>query len=135
MRAVVAAGHFDIVSDEPTSAGGDDTGPTPTDLFLASLASCFALALAWAAQRAGTELPGLEVHVTGTYDGPRFSEIELEVGTRASADVVDGLLPEAERVCYVTNSLRHPPRLRFRTCPTPPPGTDGERGTGREASP
>ncbi|HSE07494.1 MAG TPA: OsmC family protein [Nocardioidaceae bacterium] len=111
MRAVVEAGRFDVVSDEPLSAGGSDTGPTPTDLFLASIASCFVLALVWAARRAGHELPGLQVRVVGTYAGPRFSRVEIEVSSDASGAVVDDLLPEAERVCYVTNSLRNPPEV------------------------
>jgi organic hydroperoxide reductase OsmC/OhrA len=35
---------------------------------LASLSSCFALALAWAAGKQGVELPHLEVTATGHYD-------------------------------------------------------------------
>lgn len=133
MRAVVEAGHFDIVSDEPLSAGGSDTGPTPTDLFLASIASCFVLALAWAARHADKELPGLQVRVVGTYSGPRFSRIEIEVSSDAPGTVVDDLLPEAERVCYVTNSLRNPPELHVervvKSAPSPrkAPSADGGR--------
>lgn len=114
MRAVVRAGHFDLVVDEPRSAGGEDTGPQPTDMFLASIASCFALAMAFAARRAGLELPRLAVRVSGTYDGPRFSRVDVEVRCAAPDDVVADLLPEAQRVCYVTNTLREAPELCFR---------------------
>ena len=112
MRAVVRAGEFQVVADEPHSAGGSDTGPQPTDLFLASIASCFALAMAWAAGKRGVELPSLQVRVTGTYDGPRFSRVDVEVLSSAPPPVLDELLPEAERVCYVTNTLREAPQLR-----------------------
>jgi putative redox protein len=111
MRAVVEAGEFRVVSDEPPSAGGSNTGPQPTDLFLASIASCFVMAIAWTARRRGLHLPDLQVSVVGTYDGPKFSHIDIEVVTRASTEVLDELLPRAERVCYVTNTLREPPRL------------------------
>jgi putative redox protein len=114
MRAVVRAGPFDIVVDEPPSAGGEGSGPQPTDVFLASIASCFALAMAFAARRRGYALPEMEVEVTGFYDGPRFSRIDVEVACAADASVLDELLPEAQRVCYVTNTLREVPRLHFR---------------------
>ena len=103
--------EFQVVADEPHSAGGSDTGPQPTDLFLASIASCFALAMAWAAG-SGRRLPSLQVRVTGTYDGPRFSRVDVEVLSSAPPPVLDELLPEAERVCYVTNTLREAPQLR-----------------------
>ena len=35
----VAVRQFEIVSDEPPTAGGADAGPTPTELFLASLST------------------------------------------------------------------------------------------------
>jgi uncharacterized OsmC-like protein len=112
MRAVVRTGAFDVVADEPPSAGGLDSGPQPTDLFLASIASCFALAIAWTADKQGVELPPLRVRVTGTYDGPRFSAVDIEVHSSPRTPVPDDLLREAERVCYVTNTLRAPPQLR-----------------------
>lgn len=117
MRAVVEAGAFSIVSDEPRSAGGDDTGPQPTDLFLASIASCFVLAVAWAARKRGVELADLQVRVVGTYAGPKFSQIDIDVVSEAPAAVLDELLPQAERVCYVTNTLREPPRIRVGRSP------------------
>jgi putative redox protein len=32
-------GH-ELVSDQPREDGGEDTGPTPTELFIAGLAAC-----------------------------------------------------------------------------------------------
>ena len=46
-RATVTAGPFTLTVDEPPSAGGTHTGPMPTEYLLASLASCYALAVAW----------------------------------------------------------------------------------------
>jgi putative redox protein len=93
------------VVDEPTSAGGGGLGPMPTDLFLASLSSCYALALAWAARKHGFELPDLEVTATGTYQGQRFSTIELVVTTSLSDDLLGPLIEPARRVCYVSNTV------------------------------
>lgn len=106
-RCDVQAGSFELVVDEPPSAGGTGLGPMPTDLLLASLSSCYALALAWAARKRGFELPDLEVTATGTYAGQRFATLELTVTTSLSAERVTPLLEPARRVCYVSNTLTH----------------------------
>ncbi len=99
-------GHV-LVVDEPTSvAGGGNAGPQPTGLFLASLSSCFALAVAWAARKRDLELPGLQVKATGVYDGPRFSRVRLEVSVDSDPDTVRPLLERAKQFCYVSNTLR-----------------------------
>jgi len=40
-RVSMQAGHHDVVADEPEPAG--DTGPSPFELYLASLGSCTAI--------------------------------------------------------------------------------------------
>src|SRR5215471_1385179 len=77
------AAGFELVVDEPESVGGTGTGPMPTEYFLAAMASCYALALRWSADKRGVRLPDLAVTATGTYDGPRFSRVVLDVATSA----------------------------------------------------
>ncbi len=101
------AGSFALVVDEPTSAGGTGLGPMPTDLLLASLSSCYALALAWAARKRGFELPDLEVTATGTYQGLKFAALELAVSTSLDVGRLTPLLEPARRVCYISNTLAH----------------------------
>jgi uncharacterized OsmC-like protein len=105
----VKTGEFTTRVDEPSSVGGSDTGPQPTDLLLASVASCFVLALVYSARKRDIALETVEVAVTGTYDGPRFSDIAIEVLTPLPD--AEKLIASAERVCYVTNTLRKPPNI------------------------
>ena len=42
----IAAGPHLVRSDEPTAAGGTETGPTPYDLFLSALGSCSSMTVA-----------------------------------------------------------------------------------------
>lgn len=49
-------GHHDLTSDEPEASGGDDTGPNPYDLLMASLASCTAMTMRWYADHKKIDL-------------------------------------------------------------------------------
>lgn len=115
LRAVVTAGEFEMVVDEPESVpGGTNQGPQPTDMFLASIASCFTIAMAYSAAKRGIALAGLHVETTGTYDGPRFSAIRVTVTTTApQGDELAKLMTAAERVCYVTRTLATSPEIEI----------------------
>ena len=93
------------------SIGGTGLGPMPTDLLLASLSSCFALALVWAAGKRDVALPDLEVTATGQYEGQKFGALLLSVRTGADPDLVTPLLERAKRVCYVSNTFAHVPEI------------------------
>jgi len=108
-RCRVTAAGFDLVVDEPESAGGTGAGPMPTEYLLAAMSSCYALALSWSAGKRGVHLPDLAVTATGTYDGPRFSRLVLEVTTSAPAEVVSPLIEPALRACYVSNTIASSP--------------------------
>ncbi|GAC1388783.1 MAG: hypothetical protein NVSMB4_14930 [Acidimicrobiales bacterium] len=114
-RCEVSARQHRILVDEPTTVGGTDTGSTPTELFLASLGSCFALALGHVAAKRGLELGAVDIDVTGIYDGPSFRSLTLDVRVETpDPDGVDDLLERARKVCYVSNTLAHPPEVIVR---------------------
>lgn len=108
-RATVTAGDFTFGVDEPESAGGTDTAPMPTDYLLGAAASCYALALQWAATKHQVTLPDLKVTATGEYDGARFSEIRLLVESTLAREQLEPLLEPAHQVCYVSNTLAERP--------------------------
>jgi putative redox protein len=106
-RCTVASRQFRIRIDEPESAGGEDSGPQPSEVFLASLAGCFTLALYHEAKKRNIELPDITVRATGTYQGPGFGRLVVEVKSGAEPDVIESLIEPAKRVCYVSNTLRN----------------------------
>lgn len=103
---VDARGH-QIAVDEPLHDGGGDAGAMPTELLGAALASCFCLALAFAAGKRGRQLPGLRVVVRGQRAGRelRYGRFDVE----AQADVPDeelaALIEPARRLCWVSNTV------------------------------
>jgi putative redox protein len=55
--------HHTLVADEPESAGGSDSGPSPTELLALSLASCTAVTVEMYADRKGWDLGSVDVEV------------------------------------------------------------------------
>jgi putative redox protein len=117
--------QFEIIVDEPPSAGGTDTGPMPTELFLSSLASCFTLALYHAARKRSIELPDLSVKVAGRYKGLRFEHITVEVSSTHPREQLETLIEPAIRYCYVSQTLKEQPQLTYGVSHSVrPPATD-----------
>jgi putative redox protein len=107
LRCEVAAGPFRIPVDEPESVGGTGAAPQPTDLLLASAASCFTLAFVHSAAKRGIPLTDLRVDVVADYAGRSFSALRIGVAaTGPDPQDIARLLESAARACYVTNTLR-----------------------------
>ncbi len=115
---ITVRGH-DITIDQPLEDGGGDTGPTPSELFVASLAGCVGYFAERFLVRHDIPAAGLGVHATYAYaeDAPsRVSSIELQLA------VPDGFpeskIPALMRVvdrCTVHDSLRQAPQVRIAT--------------------
>jgi putative redox protein len=63
--------------DEPLEAGGEGTGPRPTQLLGASLAGCIAITVEMYAERKGWDVGAIEVDVEMSYEGPVPSSFEV----------------------------------------------------------
>lgn len=55
--------YHSLVADEPIELGGNDLGPTPTELIAAGLASCTTITVTMYAKRKGWPLAGISVDV------------------------------------------------------------------------
>ncbi len=61
---VVSNGKHTFLADEPKSVGGEDLGPTPYDLLLASLGTCTAMTLRMYSNRKKWDLKDIKVHLS-----------------------------------------------------------------------
>jgi uncharacterized OsmC-like protein len=111
---VETRGHV-IAVDEPVEDGGTNAGVMPTELLAASIASCFCLALAFAAGKRGRELPGLEVGVRRVRAGRelRYERFEVEARAEVPEEELAALMEPARRVCWVSNTLAHGVELSY----------------------
>jgi putative redox protein len=113
-------GH-ELLTDQPVEEGGEDTAPTPTELFLASLAACAGFYAERFLRRHELPTEGLVIACewAWAHDPMRVGGVELTVDA-------PGLTPERyqafERViehCTIHNTLRKPPEVRFKVLTEP----------------
>jgi putative redox protein len=124
-----------LLCDQPVPDGGDDQGPTPTELFVGSLAACVAFYTRRFLARHGLDAAGLRVEAAFTMSTDRPARVDtitlrlllpqpLEPNRRRA------LLAIADH-CTVHNSLRTPPDVQVTlaepadTSPAPPPTLGG----------
>lgn len=71
----------ELIVDEPVAVGGTDTGPRPTQLLGASLASCIAITIEMYARRKEWEIGKVEVTVEIEYEGhvPRSFDVAVDL--------------------------------------------------------
>jgi uncharacterized OsmC-like protein len=115
--AIDVRGHR-ITVDQPSYAGGEDTAPTPTELFVASLASCVGFYARRYLARHDLSTEGLRV--TSRFEiGGRPARV-----TTLTIDVdAPGLPPERREAfqavishCTVHNTLHEPPAVPITVC-------------------
>ncbi len=112
--------QHELYADQPLDGGGDDTAPTPTELFLGSLAACVAFYAERYLRRQGVSTEGLSVRCDWTWasDPIRVGTVEIKVDAPTlPPDRQDAFLRIIER-CPIDNTLRQPPAVRF-TVATP----------------
>jgi putative redox protein len=105
-----------VTVDQPLSNGGDDSAPTPTELFVASLTSCVAFYAHRYLVRHGIPSNGLSVSADFSMASrpARVGEVDitLKVPEGLPTERRDGLLAVASH-CTVHNTLKLPPAVRI----------------------
>ena len=100
----ITAGEHRLTSDEPVSAGGADTGPTPYALLLAALGSCTSMTVGMYAKRKQWPLE----HVT-----VRLRHSRVHVQDCANCETSDTKLNVIERDIELEGPLDQDQRARL----------------------
>jgi len=120
--AITARGHV-VLTDQAVADGGTDAAATPTELLVASLASCVAFYTGRYLLRHGLDRAGLAVtaEFAMAADRPaRVSAVRLRITVPAGvpAQRTDALLAVASH-CTVHNTLRQQPDVSIELAGTP----------------
>ena len=92
----ISVGPHRLLADEPTSAGGDDSGPSPYDLLTAALGACTAMTLRLYADR--KQLPLDRVRVTLRHN-------KIHASDCAECETKEGRIDRIERVIELDGPL------------------------------
>lgn len=109
-----ARGHK-IICDQPIDNHGDDEGMTPSELLLASLATCSGFYAVQYLKTRKLSSEGLRVKVTAgkAKDPARMDQfvIEVEVPGLADPHHIEGVRRSVDK-CLIKNTLKVPPSLQ-----------------------
>jgi uncharacterized OsmC-like protein len=113
-RFDIEIGGHTITVDQPVGNGGEGTAPTPTELLVASLASCVAFYARRYLTRHGLDTEGLAVQAAYQLDDrpARVASMDLQLTVPAGTPQsrIQPLLAVASH-CTVHNTLRDPPHI------------------------
>ena len=114
----ITFGEHSVVVDQPVKAGGTDTGPTPTELFIAGLAGCIGY-YAGRYLRANGLPDQVTVHTRYKWALPptKVTRIQLSVEAPGLPAGHEAAFHEAIEHCSVHNTLREPPAVEITLAP------------------
>jgi uncharacterized OsmC-like protein len=125
---VTGQGGQVVIADEPDAAGGDDLGPTPYELLLASLGACTAMTLRLYADRKQWPLDGVRIRLNhervyqadcddcatdgATPAGARIERITREIELLGPLDDAQrARIMEIAAKCPIHRTLQAAPRI------------------------
>ncbi len=107
------AGSHTLISDQPASNGGEDTGMTPPELMLSALGTCAGYYAAQYLSARSLPAEGLEIRVTAekATQPARLGSFRIEVTMPALDEKHQAGLHRAVKACLIHNTLLHTPEI------------------------
>lgn len=131
-KSKVSIRDFELIIDQPKGFGGSNSGPKPSEIVLAALASCQEVTYRLYADALSIPLNGVRIELKGIQDlrgflgldakiYAGFQEVRGTVFLDSSADDADleRLRDAVERHCPVLDDLRRPVDVEIKMCRDP----------------
>jgi ribosomal protein S12 methylthiotransferase accessory factor len=110
--------NFYIKTDQPVEAGGDDSAPSPFDLFLASIGTCAGIYVKGFCDQRNITTDKIRILQTMEYDKDtrliRKISIEIVLPPDFPEKYKDAVINSAN-LCAVKKHLKNPPQIEVRT--------------------
>ncbi len=117
-RVYAQDGRFTIQTDQPMRSGGEESAPTPFDLFLASIGTCAGIYALGFMQQRGVDPQGSRLTMRTHYDPAAglIDRIELELKTPPGfPDRYRDAIINSMNLCAVKKHLQQPPSFTVTT--------------------
>jgi ribosomal protein S12 methylthiotransferase accessory factor len=105
---------FTHLTDQPAAAGGDNTAPSPFELFLASLGTCAGFYVQSFCQQRGIDMAGIELRQSMEWDARThlIGLIRIEIVLPAAfPEKYRAAVVQAAQLCTVKKHLETPPKF------------------------
>ncbi len=100
--------------DLPLIARGKDTGPTPPELFVASLASCIGMYLVFYCEKANLDPAGIKIETNYEKTADRIEKISAEFSLpSAKSEKERKEAMEWAEKCLIHNTIQHKPEIKI----------------------
>ncbi len=114
----VVSDNWSFVVDLKPQFGGEDSGPNPSELLAAAVASCEVLTgIVWASRRHDLELEGMEAEVQWEYEEKPERITKIDVIIRNAAEQLGdkaAAFTAIAKGCTVTKTLTIQPELTLK---------------------
>lgn len=103
---------FEIKTDQPKEAGGDNTAPTPYDLFLASLGTCAGIFAISFFQNRNLNTKGFKMEVNFKWNSEKHMLEKVEYNLTLPSDFPEKYiqaLKQSIELCSVKRTIENPP--------------------------
>ena len=112
MSFEASARNHKFAVDLPLGLGGKDAGPTPVELFVAGLAACTGMEVAFYCAKFKRDPAGLEIEANYEKSGGRIEKISLKISLPSAKTEKERkeTIGWAEK-CLVHNTLRQKPEI------------------------
>jgi ribosomal protein S12 methylthiotransferase accessory factor len=111
-RVDTRIGNHVIRTDQPASGGGEDSAPTPFDLFLASIGTCAGIFVAGFCQKRGLPTEGIRIVQRNEVDPETATLVRVELDIQVPAGFPEKYLDALVRVadqCKVKKTIEAQP--------------------------
>ncbi len=105
-------------TDQPAAAGGENSAPSPFELFLASLGTCAGFYVLSFCQQRGIDMVGIELRQSLERDARThmISRVDIEIVLPASfPEKYRAAVVQAAQLCTVKKHLENPPQFNLFT--------------------
>lgn len=110
----VMVNGFEVKTDQPLVAGGEQTAPTPFDLFLSSIAACAGIYLVGFFENRKLDLSGVEMYMDVSWNREKHRVDRISINVKLPESFPEKYIEALKHsidLCTVKRTIKDPPEF------------------------